>query len=81
MAASREFIICCFLTLLLCNFFMRGVDSGGASVDVNRGGCGGGDGSLGDDNERCVDQAVLKDDDDDDVDDVYKVINKMRIYA
>ncbi|CAH8264537.1 unnamed protein product [Arabidopsis lyrata] len=77
MAAARELIICCFLTLLLCNFFMR-VDSAGAA-DVSRGGCGGGDGSLGDDNERCVEAA--KEDDDDDVDDVYKVINKMRIYA
>ncbi|KFK31101.1 hypothetical protein AALP_AA6G068200 [Arabis alpina] len=77
MAASREFIICCFLTLLLCNFFMR-VDF--ASAEVSRGGgCGGGDGSLRDDNERCVEE--VKDDDDDDVDDVYKVINKMRIYA
>jgi len=51
----------------------------GAAADVSRGGCGGGDGSLGDDNERCVE--AVKEDDDDDVDDVYKVINKMRIYA
>lgn len=77
MAASREFIICCVLTLLLCNFFMRVVDSG-AAADVSRGGCGG-EGSFRDENERCVEE--VKDDDDDDVDDVYKVINKMRIYA
>ncbi|EOA29410.1 hypothetical protein CARUB_v10025701mg [Capsella rubella] len=78
MAASREFMICCFLTLLLCNFFMRGVESGAAAGVSAGGGCGG-DGTLGDDNERCVE--AVKDDDDDDVDDVYKVINKMRIYA
>ncbi|KAL1221808.1 Protein RALF-like 17 [Cardamine amara subsp. amara] len=76
MAASREFIIGCFLTLLLCNFFMR-VDSASAA-EVSSGGCGG-EGNLRDDNERCVEK--VKEDDDDDVDDVYKVINKMRIYA
>ncbi|CAA7049472.1 unnamed protein product [Microthlaspi erraticum] len=75
MAASREFIICCLLTFLLCNFFMR-VEY--AAAEVSKGGCGG-EGSLRDDNERCVEE--VKDDDDDDVDDVYKVINKMRIYA
>ncbi|KAF8049998.1 hypothetical protein N665_2070s0006 [Sinapis alba] len=75
-ASSREFIIFCLLTLLLCTSFMR-VESGAA--EVHRGGCGGGDGSLRDDNERCVEE--VKDDDEDDVDDVYKVINKMRIYA
>ncbi|KAL0710624.1 hypothetical protein Bca4012_017602 [Brassica carinata] len=75
MAASREFIICCLLTLLLCTSFMR-VQSGAANI---RGGCGGGDGSFQEENERCVEK--VKDDDDDDVDDVFKVINKMRIYA
>ncbi|ESQ51880.1 hypothetical protein EUTSA_v10017623mg [Eutrema salsugineum] len=79
MAASREFIICCFITFLLCTFLMR-VESG--SADVSKGGCGGGggEGSFRDDNERCVEE-VKDDNDDDDVDDVYKVINKMRIYA
>ncbi|XP_018482053.2 protein RALF-like 17 [Raphanus sativus] len=76
MAASREFIICCLLTLLLCTFFMR-IESGAA--DITRKGCGGGDGSLGDDNERCVE--AVKEHDDNDVDDVFKVINKLRIYA
>ena len=55
---------------------MRVVSS---AADVSRGGCGGGDGSLRDDNVRCLEE--VKDDDDDDVDNVYKVINKMRIYA
>ncbi|CAF1822309.1 unnamed protein product, partial [Brassica oleracea var. botrytis] len=66
----------CLLSLLLCTSFMRVVSS---AADVSRGGCGGGDGSLRDDNERCLEE--VKDDDDDDVDNVYKVINKMRIYA
>ncbi|KAH0925544.1 hypothetical protein HID58_017800 [Brassica napus] len=35
--------------------------------------------SAEEDNERCLEE--VKDDDDDDVDNVYKVINKMRIYA
>ncbi|CAN7137506.1 unnamed protein product [Brassica rapa subsp. narinosa] len=76
MAASREFIICCLLTLLLCSFFMI-IESGAADITKKR--CGGGAGSLGDDNERCVE--AVKEHDDNDVDDVFKVINKMRIYA
>ncbi|CAN8315797.1 unnamed protein product [Cochlearia groenlandica] len=80
MATScRELITCFFLTFLLTTFFMMNVESGAVS-DVVKGGCGGGDGSLREDNERCVEK-VKDDDDDDDVDDVYKVINKMRIYA
>ncbi|CAF1699804.1 hypothetical protein Bca4012_001848 [Brassica carinata] len=76
MAASKEFIICFILTLLLCTFFMR-VESSAADI---RGGCGSGDGSFREDNERCVEK-VKDDDDDDDVDDVFKVIKKLRIYA
>lgn len=53
------------------------VESSAADI---RGGCGSGDGSFREDNERCVEK-VKDDDDDDDVDDVFKVIKKLRIYA
>ncbi|KAF8108788.1 hypothetical protein N665_0104s0103 [Sinapis alba] len=79
MAASREFITFCLLTFLLCTFFMKIEPGAAAKPAITRKGCGGGDGSLGDDNERCVES--VKEHDDNDVDDVFKVINKMRIYA